>query len=215
MNFVSQLIFFVEILGTIAFSISGAIVAIRKKMDILGVIVLGVITAVGGGIIRDLLLGITPPAAFENPVYVSWASITALIVFGIEYKWSDLLKEEKKLLFDEFLNLVDAIGLGIFATVGVQVALNAGYEDNAFLSIFVGVLTGVGGGMIRDVLAGNIPQIFCKRIYAIAALVGAIIYYWSADHMPSSASMFISSTLVVCVRLLATYYEWDLPTAKG
>ena len=170
MNWIEYMVSITEILGTVAFSVSGAMTAIRKKMDILGVVVLGVVTAVGGGIIRDLLLGITPPAAFQNPVYVAWATVTALLAFVLaRHTWS----EKNRHLFELLLNLVDSLGLGLFAVIGVRTAIDCGYGDNGFLSIFVGVLTGVGGGMLRDTMAGEVPKIFRKRIYALAALAGA------------------------------------------
>ena len=144
MNWIEYMVSITEILGTVAFSVSGAMTAIRKKMDILGVVVLGVVTAVGGGIIRDLLLGITPPAAFQNPVYVAWATVTALLAFVLaRHTWS----EKNRHLFELLLNLVDSLGLGLFAVIGVRTAIDCGYGENGFLSIFVGVLTGVGGGI--------------------------------------------------------------------
>lgn len=123
MNWIEYMVSITEILGTVAFSVSGAMTAIRKKMDILGVVVLGVVTAVGGGIIRDLLLGITPPAAFQNPVYVAWATVTALLAFVLaRYTWS----EKNRHLFELLLNLVDSLGLGLFAVIGVRTAIDCG-----------------------------------------------------------------------------------------
>lgn len=212
MDWLIHIITVTEILGTVAFAISGAMVAVKKRMDILGVIVLGVITAVGGGVIRDLLLGITPPTAFQNPVYVAWAFVTSIIVFVmVGLRWDE--KSRKR--FDMWLNMADALGLGIFASMGVRTAISCGYADNAFLSVFVGVLTGVGGGMLRDSLAGEVPKIFRKRIYAVAALAGAVIYYCIADRIVSQTmAILLASTAVVCIRLLATHYEWDLPRAR-
>lgn len=212
MDWITYFVTVSEILGTIAFSISGAMVAIRKRMDILGVIVLGVITAVGGGTIRDILLGNTPPAAFQNPTYVAWATVTAVIVFFLAGKRWDTKSRQR---FDEILNLVDALGLGLFAVIGVRTAIYSGFGDNAFLSIFVGVLTGVGGGLLRDTMAGEVPKIFRKRIYAVAALAGAVFYYITVDTLFSEAlALLIGSLLVVAIRILATYCEWDLPRAK-
>lgn len=212
MEWITQAAAIVEILGTITFSISGAMVAIRKRMDILGVIVLGVVTAVGGGMIRDVLLGITPPAAFQNPRYVAWAGAVALTEFiVVRRRWGNRSRQQ----FDRFLNLADAFGLGIFAVMGVRTAIDCGYGDNGFLSIFVGVLTGVGGGMLRDTMAGEVPKIFRKRIYAVAALAGAMAYYYTADRLiPASVSIVLCSGLVVCIRLLAAHFEWDLPRAR-
>ncbi len=212
MNWIEYMVSITEILGTVAFSVSGAMTAIRKKMDILGVVVLGVVTAVGGGIIRDLLLGITPPAAFQNPVYVAWATVTALLAFVLaRHTWS----EKNRHLFELLLNLVDSLGLGLFAVIGVRTAIDCGYGKNGFLSIFVGVLTGVGGGMLRDTMAGEVPKIFRKRIYALAALAGAMVYYYTADRVISSVgALWAAAFLVVVIRVLAAHFEWDLPRVK-
>ena len=212
MSWLEYMVSITEILGTVAFSISGAMTAIRKKMDILGVVVLGVVTAVGGGVIRDLLLGITPPAAFQNPVYVAWASATALLAFVLaRHTWS----EKDRHWFEMFLNLVDSLGLGLFAVIGVETAVECGYGENGFLSIFVGVLTGVGGGMLRDTMAGEVPKIFRKRIYALAAMAGAMVYYYTADRLIGAAgALWIAAALVVVIRILAAHFEWDLPRVK-
>lgn len=212
MDWITNAVTITEILGTIAFSISGAVVAIRKRMDILGVIVLGVVTATGGGMIRDVLLGNTPPMAFRDASYVTWAMVTAVLVFIlVDRQWY----EKSPQWLDAFLNVVDAVGLGIFVVIGVRAAIQSGYGQNAFLSIFVGVLTGVGGGLMRDMMAGEVPKIFRKRIYAVAALIGAMAYYYTVDTLFSEAtSIVISSLLVVCIRLLATHFQWNLPRAR-
>ena len=141
-----------EILGTIAFAVSGAVVAISKKMDIFGVAILGMTTAVGGGILRDLILGITPPAAFQSPGYALTSIAVSMLVFLPPVR--RLLHWNEK-LYDTALLLFDAIGLGIFTVIGVQTAYIATGELNAFLAIFVGVVTGCGGGVMRDVFAGS------------------------------------------------------------
>lgn len=212
MDWITNIVTITEILGTIAFSISGAMVAIRKRMDILGVIVLGVVTATGGGMIRDVLLGNTPPMAFRDGSYVAWATVTAVVVFIlVDRQWH----EKSPQWLDSFLNVVDAIGLGVFAVMGVRAAIHTGYGDNGFLSIFVGVLTGVGGGLLRDMMAGEVPKIFRKRIYAVAALLGAMAYYYTVETLFAEAGAIgFGSLLVVCVRMLATHFQWNLPRAR-
>ena len=155
------ILFVLEILGTVAFAISGACVAIEKKMDIFGVAILGLTTAVGGGIVRDVLLGVIPPAAFQHPVYSLLALLTSVIVFLPKVR--GLAGKEKNLL----LFLIDTIGLAIFTVVGVQAGMQ---YDNRYLAIFVGVITGVGGGVMRDVFAGNRPYIFIKHFYSTCIL---------------------------------------------
>lgn len=199
-----------EILGTIAFAVSGAVVAISKKMDIFGVAILGMTTAVGGGILRDLILGITPPAAFQSPGYALTSIAVSMLVFLPPVR--RLLHWNEK-LYDTALLLFDAIGLGIFTVIGVQTAYIATGELNAFLAIFVGVVTGCGGGVMRDVFAGSSPYIFVKHFYATAALLGAVacLLLWNIGQMPA---MLIGAAVTLTLRLLAAHYRWSLPKAK-
>ena len=199
-----------EILGTIAFAVSGAVVAISKKMDIFGVAILGMTTAVGGGILRDLILGITPPAAFQSPGYALTSIAVSMLVFLPPVR--RLLHWNEK-LYDTALLLFDAIGLGIFTVIGVQTAYIATGELNAFLAIFVGVVTGCGGGVMRDVFAGSPPYIFVKHLYATASLLGAVacLLLWNIGQMPA---MLIGAAVTLTLRLLAAHYRWSLPKAK-
>ena len=199
-----------EILGTIAFAVSGAVVAISKKMDIFGVAILGMTTAVGGGILRDLILGITPPAAFQSPGYALTSIAVSMLVFLPPVR--RLLHWNEK-LYDTALLLFDAIGLGIFTVIGVQTAYIATGELNAFLAIFVGVVTGCGGGVMRDVFAGSPPYIFVKHLSATASLLGAVacLLLWNIGQMPA---MLIGAAVTLTLRLLAAHYRWSLPKAK-
>ncbi len=206
----SNFVYLIEIIGTIAFAISGAIVAIEKNMDIFGVMVLGVTTAVGGGMIRDVLLDNLPPTMFLNPIYVILAVLTSIFVFLLMYllkgKGIRYLKQ-----MDHCLNVFDSVGLGVFVVTGVNTATNNGFSELAFLSIFVGVLTGVGGGILRDILAGKVPVIFHKRVYAVAAIIGASAYYYISGWLGTNMAMLIGIALTLTVRMLATYFEWNLP----
>ena len=182
-----------EILGTIAFAVSGAVVAISKKMDIFGVAILGMTTAVGGGILRDLILGITPPAAFQSPGYALTSIAVSMLVFLPPVR--RLLHWNEK-LYDTALLLFDAIGLGIFTVIGVQTAYIATGELNAFLAIFVGVVTGCGGGVMRDVFAGSPPYIFVKHFYATASLLGS----GASDRCPPCSSAPPLRSRCACLR---------------
>lgn len=195
-------IFIFEIIGTIAFAISGASLAISKKMDIFGVAILGMTTAVGGGIIRDLILGITPPMAFRNPVYALLAIVVSIIVFIPRIR--ELAAREQTLLL-----IMDTIGLGVFTVVGVRAGMPHG---NIFLSVFVGTLTGVGGGVLRDVFVGYAPYIFVKHFYATASLIGALAtaLLWGVGE---TAAMIVGAAIVVVLRLLAARFRWSLPKA--
>ena len=147
MGIADTIVFFVEIVGTVAFALSGAVMAVQRRMDIFGVLVLGVCTAVGGGVIRDILLGITPPNTFRNPVYALVAALASALIFFVGKSEPEIIISNRIQNLSLF-NFLDALGLGIFTVVGINTAINAGFEDNAFLQIFVGVTTGVGGGIL-------------------------------------------------------------------
>ena len=200
-----------EIAGTVAFAASGAMTAMKKRMDLLGVIVLCVVTSIGGGVLRDLILGITPPLAFRDPLCAIIAVITSIIAFlpGIRHR---LMHNE--LHFDVILLVMDSVGLGVFTAMGIWNALSFSPDRSTFLLVFVGVLTGVGGGVLRDVLAGNTPYILVKHIYACASLVGAVSCTLLWRVLPEYAAMSIAMALVVIIRLLAAHYRWNLPRAN-
>ena len=210
MEVIDQIIHWAEIIGTIAFALSGAMVGIDKRFDIFGIIVLAISTAVGGGAIRDVLLGRTPPNMFIQPIYAGLAVISAIVVFCFTYEKHFFLKYRKTyFLFVEFF---DTIGLGVFAVTASILVLNMYPNANLFLTIFMGCITGVGGGILRDILAGRVPAIFRKRIYAVAAIIGSAMYYYlSKSVLDSTMSMFISILSVIIIRILAMHYCWDLP----
>lgn len=206
-------IMIMDIIGTIAFAISGAMVAIHKQMDIFGVNILAITTATGGGVIRDLIIGQNPPVMFSNPTYVFVAIVTANVVFLVVYfsrKYSK--KEEHMLAFYEIvLFWCDTLGLAAFSVDGVNAGVSAGYERNLFLLVFLGVVTGVGGGVIRDMMANEMPYIFVKHIYASASLVGALLaaVLWSTAGQ--NGSMLCGFVVVLVIRALARHYKWNLP----
>jgi len=206
-----NLVLILELIGTVAFSVSGAIVAIRKKMDIFGTMILGLTTAVGGGVIRDLILGITPPTTFRNPVYAVTALITALFVFLPPVRRT---LEQNHPTFDRLLLWMDSIGLGIFTVVGERSAMVNCPEGGLFLVLFVGVLTGVGGGVLRDMMAQRMPNIFIKQVYATASLAGAVVcaLLWNSERQ--LGAMLCGSLLVLVLRLCAARFRWDLPRAN-
>lgn len=215
MDYSESILYLFEIVGTIAFASSGALVGIRKNMDILGVNILGITTAVGGGIIRDVILGIHPPKMFANPVYALCAIIISCILFTIVYFHKEFLSGRFMNQYERAMNLFDAIGLGIFTATGINTAIEVNLGDNWFLLIFVGVLTGVGGGILRDIMAKNMPVILAKQVYASASILGAVVYILllktSLGHFHV---MCICALVVVAVRLLAAKYRWDLPRIR-
>lgn len=243
MGYSDYIIFLMEIVGTVAFAISGTMVGIQKHMDLFGVNVLGVTTAVGGGLIRDLILNMTPPAMFRNKVYALTAIATSSAVFlfvymkeksrpdGSTYQLSGDSRVRRKIrswmagslnqsakmhgYYDRILFLGDTLGLGIFTVMGSHTAVETGHGNTRFLVVFVGVLTGVGGGMIRDVLAGNLPFILVKHIYAVASLAGALVYTLLLPLLTDLQCMLAGAVTVVVIRVLAAHYRWNLPRIPG
>lgn len=204
------IVFCMELVGTIAFAASGAMVGINCKMDIFGVCVLGVVTAVGGGMTRDVILG-NVPGALIRPVYVLVAVFTALLVFVVLYFKRNALRGKSGEVYDRAMLVMDSVGLGIFTVVGVTTGISNGYLENTFLLTFLGTLTGVGGGLLRDMMAGVPPYIFVKHIYACASVAGALCCVWIYRGFGQIPAMVVSSALVVLIRFLAAYYHWNLP----
>lgn len=206
-----NLFLFFEIIGTIAFSISGAMTGLAKKMDILGVVILGLTTAVGGGVIRDLILGITPPNTFKNPIYAAFSIVTAIIIFlpAVRHFFT-----RNQRIYDLMMLWMDSVGLGIFTVVGIQVAHSASNEESFFLMIFVGVVTGVGGGVLRDIMAGDKPYIFVKHFYASASIIGALTCIMTWNGFGEAAALIAGTVVTLVLRLLAARFRWSLPKPR-
>ena len=215
MNFDTVLLI-IELIGTVAFAITGVITAIEKKFDIFGAIVLGTVTAVGGGIVRDIILGYLPPMAFRKSVYAITAVITSLAVFWIAYFFGRRIQKHFD-VYSQVINIFDSIGLSVFVIGGVNSAIACGFEENMFLTVFVATLTGVGGGVMRDIMAGRIPKILRKRVYALAAIIGSVLYYILIHYQLCSTSLaiIIGAGSVLIIRILATIFRWNLPTVKN
>ena len=204
---------FCEWIGTAAFAISGAMVAVDKHTDVFGVLFLAIITALGGGTIRDMLIGHFPPRMFTNYHYLLMAAVCALAVFVL----ARLLKERyirSEKLIEQINNVFDAIGLGIFAVSGARIGMEAGFADNGFLVTFLGMTTAVGGGMLRDVLLQEMPFVLKKRVYAVAAIAGALTY-WMLEMLGTAPTLAYGAgwAVTVTLRLMATVFRWNLPKA--
>lgn len=213
MDYLDIFIFVMEIIGTIAFASSGAMLAIQKEMDLFGVGVLGVTTSVGGGMIRDLILGAIPPLMFQKPVYTVTAMITSMLLFVIIYVRRNLGNDKITAAYNKTMLVFDTIGLGVFTVTGINTAKNAGY-DQTFLLIFVGVITGVGGGLLRDIMAQEKPYILTKHIYACASILGAAVCVFLDTVLDDLAAMAAGLIVVVLTRIFATHYRWNLPKIK-
>ena len=207
-------VFIIELISITSFGISGAITAIKKRMDVFGVIIVGVTTSIGGGIIRDMLLGIHPPKSFNRPVYAIIAASFSLITFLIEYRHAKLHTPGEPFtgkITETALFWLDTVGLAIFTMVGVAVAHEKSADYNRFLQCFVGVMTGVGGGVLRDLLCQNMPYIFVKHFYASACVCGSIVCVLLWDWTGKIVAMLAGCAVVMILRFLAARFRWNLP----
>ncbi|MBQ3253116.1 MAG: trimeric intracellular cation channel family protein [Acholeplasmatales bacterium] len=197
------------IIGTIAFSISGSLIAIENKLDLFGVIILGVVTACGGGLFRDIMIG-KDIVMFKEFWYPIIAMSTSIIVFCIMCLIRDL-KWENSTAYKVIYNIIDSLGLGTFVIVGASAAIMANITS-IFPVVFYAVLTACGGGMLRDILVCKIPAIFRKHIYAVAAIIGALLYYFLLEiNTPIIVNTILTVILVVVIRYLAFIFKWGLP----
>ena len=211
MEYSDLMIFIMEMLGTVAFASSGAMLGIERKMDIFGVNVLGATTAVGGGIMRDIILGLTPPGAFSHPVYVLVAALTSTILFVIAYAKPTAFESRVKTdYYDKLMFWCDTAGLGIFTVVGIQAAVRAVGGENVFFFVFIGTLTGVGGGVLRDIMAGETPYILVKHIYACAAIAGGIVCVVGRTAFGEAYGTILGLAATVLLRFLAAHFRWNL-----
>ena len=192
---------FIDLAGTFAFAISGAVAARDKGLDIFGICVVAFTVACGGGIIRDLCIGAIPPAGLSDWRYLTMAIIAAIITMGLDSlsKWLN----RPVLLFD-------ALGLSLFAVSGARKALEFGHNNE--VAILLGMITAIGGGVLRDILLNRVPVVLEREIYASAALIGAGIvvvgnYFGWHNDVVFPAGFLLCFTL----RILALYYHWELP----
>ena len=194
-----------DLVGIFAFSLSGALLAVRKRFDLLGVIVLGCVTAVGGGSIRDTLTGTVPPVYLRDETYLWVAILGAVIgfVFGPRL--------EK---FDRTLSIFDTAGLALFAVSGALGGIKLGFGPLGV--IFVGALSGVGGGVIRDLLAGEVPQVLYRRdqLYATAAGAGALAVYLLHGLLPDFTAQLVGALIVAALRWLSKRGRVRLPVRR-
>ena len=193
-----------DYLGTVAFAVTGASKAITHKADIFGIIVLATVVGVGGGVTRDVIFG-RFPTAFSDPIYISLTVGTGIVMF---FLFSYLKKKMNIWL------IFDAIGLGVFSIIGASIAYQiVGLE---FLPmIFAGMITAIGGGILRDVFVREIPIVFVKEVYAVASIIGIVIFYGLLSFdMDVQVSSIIGIVATTGIRLLAMKYNWNLPKVR-
>jgi len=194
-----------DLAGTFVFAISGATLGVRQRLDLFGVLVLSFAAAVSGGIARDVLIGATPPAALASWHYIAVSCVAGLVTF---YRGGDIERLRNP------VQLFDAIGLGLFAVTGTTKALAAGL--NPVAAMLLGMLTGIGGGIARDILAARIPVVLQADLYAVAALAGAAVVV-AGDRLGLSQAPVLATgaVLVFVLRYLAIRRGWRLPVAPG
>ena len=193
-----------EFLGTFAFAISGIRLASGKQIDWFGAYIIGLITAIGGGTLRDLLLDVTP-FWMTNSMYFSTTALALL---------ATLLFKEKIFKLGEALFLFDAVGLGLFTVVGITKSVDAGLP--IWVSITMGTITGTVGGIVRDVLLNEVPTIFKRDIYALACIAGGLVYFSGQQlGLPSAATEISAAAAVIVLRLLAVRYHLHIPVLKN
>lgn len=194
-----------ELIGVAVFAASGALAAARARLDVFGVVVLGLTTALGGGVIRDVLLGVHPPSSLRSWPNLLVPAVTSLLVFWFHPQVARLRRA---------MLLADAVGLGLFVTSGTTTALSLGAPP--YTACLIGMTSGIGGGAIRDVLLRQVPLVLRREIYALAALAGGIVVVVGAWlRLPSGPIVVLASAIVVAIRLLALWRSWNAPTAPG
>ena len=201
--YLQALINVLDWVGTLAFALSGGLIGVKKRFDLFGVLFLSFVVSVAGGIARDLLIGAVPPVAITDVHYFMIAMVGGAITF---YRYPRVASLQHQIL------LFDALGLGLFAVTGTQKALEHGI--NPMMAAILGMLTGIGGGMTRDVLAGGVPFVLQGDLYAIAALAGgAAVSAGAMIAAPPSLSILSGAVLCILLRLMAIYRGWRVSVA--
>ena len=205
----------IEYVGVISFAISGTLFALNKKADIIGALLITVLTCFGGGMLRDFALGIVPPNLLANPAFWIQELVAigiCILLFHISFS-KRVLALLTKHQHDFWLEVTDAIGLAVFLVIGVDYAIESGFQNNIVMLVFCGCITSVGGGMLRDICTATIPRIFCKHVYLLPCILGAIFYVFTKNEnvLGHIWSTILTMTLVILVRVLACIYKWNLP----
>ena len=202
---VSALILALDLFGTMVFAVTGAFKAIEHKVDIVGIIILATMTGVAGGTIRDVIIGHFPPHSISDPLYVVITVSTGIVIFFLyprmQKHWNLFLK-------------FDALGLGVFTIIGATFAYNI-FGLNFLAMVLSGMLTAVGGGILRDLFVNEIPIVFVKELYASASFVGVVAFFilLSVNTEPNIAT-FAGIAITTILRLVAMKYNWNLPKAR-
>lgn len=200
-----DLLYILDMIGTGAFAASGAFAGIRRGMDLLGVLVLGLVTATGGGTIRDILLGDFPPFCLKDESYLYLSILVGILVFALHRRMGFI---RYPLLY------FDAIGLGTFVVIGTTKAID--FQLGGLSAVLLGTMTATAGGVLRDILSSRVPLILRREIYATCCLAGgAMLVGLHNVGAPVILSSVLAAVLVILIRLLAIQYDWALPRARS
>ena len=195
-----------DLFGTMAFAVTGAFKAIEHKSDIVGIVILSTITGVAGGVIRDITFGKLPPTAVINPLYITITVSTGIVIV---FLYPSLKKHS-----DLFLKF-DAIGLGVFTIIGSIFAYNM-FGLNFLAMSISGVLSAIGGGILRDVFVNEIPMVFVKEFYASASFLGVVILFTLLSiNTNLNLAAIIAMIMTTSIRLIAVKFQWNLPRARN
>ena len=199
--FVQDMMVVLDWVGTFAFALSGGMLGVHKRFDLFGILFLSFVVAVVGGMLRDVLIGAVPPVAITQLHYFAISMVCGLITFF----WYPKVESRQRQIL-----LLDAVGLGLFAVIGAQKAIDHGI--NPLMAAILGMMTGIGGGMARDVLAGDIPFVLRADLYALAALAGgAIVSIGTVMGAKPTYPLFLGAAVCIFLRLMAIYYNWRAP----
>lgn len=199
-----EVFFYLEMLGTAVFAISGALSAGRKHFDLSGVILVTCLVVVGGGTLRDLLLGLTPVFWVKQPLYLVVPALTGVLFFLLGQRWHPPYR---------LFLVADALGLGTFTVIGVEKALGLGLHPA--IAVLMGTLTGVGGSVLRDLICGEVPLLLQREIYLTAALAGGVVLVWLTPAPPFGVAATVACIAVVAgIRLAAIKWDLHLPVVR-
>ena len=190
-----------DLIGTAVFGVSGVLVGLERKMDVFGMLILAFVTGVGGGTLRDIMIGSIPVFWMKNLTYILMIVISVVITL--------IFKKQFLNHWNKSLMVFDTIGLGGFTIIGIEKALIFGLSPT--IAIILGTMTGSFGGVIRDILANKLPAVFHKEIYATACIAGGTVYFLIDDFVNHNLVVLITIIVVISVRLLSVKYKWELP----
>jgi uncharacterized membrane protein YeiH len=199
-----------EIVGIVAFTLVGVLVGVEYELDVFGIYAVSFCSSLAGGIIRDVCIGRIPPIALTNYVY----SVTVIFTVTIALIFLKLFESKINRNFiktlKRYINFFDAIGLGMFTVSGCQTVVDLGYGDNIMMMIFVGVITAIGGGVLRDLLASRKPVVMRKDLYAIISILGSIAYFYIYPHVSTFEATYLIASLITMFRLVAYWKKINM-----